>query len=330
MSHIFISYSHLNSKYAYQLADKFRQKGFDVWIDDAEIHGGDDWFEAIALAIRTCAAFIIIMTPEAQISRWVQKEVALAEHLNKPIFPMLLSGSNWDRFLPTQYEDVRTTEGISPDYVGKLPSEKFFNKVFGFVYRREKGETTTTDKIDVYPTYNSLSLILKFLMILALLIALTLQVIILNEIRQFIPLLVFLDPNAFIIVDQREVLGEVFTEQTGNIDNSTSAEDLSQDIAVRREFNHSITLRMNEGATLDRQNVEENILETYDIPMTDEKICIIPADVPAGAIYQYEIEWTQVFREGNIEERSRGNIVGTYSVIIDLQCQVVGVNVIQG
>lgn len=135
----------------------------------------------------------------------------------------------------------------------------------------------------------------------------------------------------FIVVDQREVLGDVFTEQSGLVDNCRGSDVLSQDIAARREFRHSIELHLNQNANLDRQKVEERILTAYDIPdATGEKQCLIPADVPAGKAYQYEIEWTKVLREGNLEEGQtpgQGNILGTYSIVVDLQCQVVGVNV---
>lgn len=137
----------------------------------------------------------------------------------------------------------------------------------------------------------------------------------------------------FVVVDQRELLGDVFTEQTGNIDNSNSSVELVQDISARRQFRHSIDLRLNDSARLDRREVEERILEAYNLPMAQgDKLCIIPADVPAGGIYQYEIEWTEVLREGNLEEgqvAGQGNILGTYTIIVDLQCQVVGVNVIR-
>jgi hypothetical protein len=137
----------------------------------------------------------------------------------------------------------------------------------------------------------------------------------------------------FVVVDQRELLGQVFREQTGNIDNSTGTVLLSQDIALRREFRHSIDLRINEGARVDRANVEKRILETYDLPdQVGEKNCIILADVPAGAIHQYDIEWTQVLREGNVEEGSvpgQGSILGTYRIVADLQCQTVGVVVVR-
>lgn len=135
----------------------------------------------------------------------------------------------------------------------------------------------------------------------------------------------------FMIVDQREVLGEVFVESTGLVDNCIGTDTLMQDIAAKREFRHSMQIRLNPDANLDRQQVEQKILDAYNLPSaTGEKLCIIPADVPAGKSYQYDIEWTQVLREGNIEEGTTpgsGNILGTYSVVIDLQCQVVGANV---
>ncbi len=134
-------------------------------------------------------------------------------------------------------------------------------------------------------------------------------------------------PREFIVVDQRETLGQVFVEQTGNIGNSSDA-DLSQDVAVRREFRHRIDLRLNQNSNLDRRAVEDRILSLYDLPSASgEKVCIVLADVPPRTTYQYEIEWTQVVREGNVEEGNTpgGNLLGTYTIVIDLQCQTVGV-----
>jgi hypothetical protein len=136
----------------------------------------------------------------------------------------------------------------------------------------------------------------------------------------------------FIVVDQRERLGEVFTEVTSNVDNSAGTDVMIIDVNARREFRHTIDLRLNQNANLDRSEVEERILAQYDLPdASGEKICSIPADVPAGSVYAYEIEWTQVLREGNVEEGSSpgGNLLGTYNIIVDLQCQVIGVVVVR-
>ena len=135
----------------------------------------------------------------------------------------------------------------------------------------------------------------------------------------------------FSVVDLRSRLGDVFKETTGNIDNTNGADELDINVNAKRQFQHDITLKMTSASTLDPQKVNEKILSTYDIKDAGgEKSCVIPAQVPAGHIYAYDIEWTQVIREGNIVEGTNnpnGNLLGTYSIIIDLQCQVVGVEV---
>jgi hypothetical protein len=141
-------------------------------------------------------------------------------------------------------------------------------------------------------------------------------------------------PTEFMVVDERELLGEVFTENTGNVDNSSGSEYLYQDLAVLREFRHRMDITFTpSGQSLNRQDVEERILDTYDlVDGSGDQTCLVPADVPPGNIYQFELEWTQIIREGRIEEGSvagQGDILGTYTIVVDLQCQTVGVVVIR-
>lgn len=88
MSHIFISYSKQNKDYAHLLKAKLLAEGFSVWMDDA-IEPSDDWWRNIRQAIRECAAFTLIMTPEAEDSHWVVQELSYALELKKPFFPLL-------------------------------------------------------------------------------------------------------------------------------------------------------------------------------------------------------------------------------------------------
>ncbi|MDX1993483.1 MAG: SUMF1/EgtB/PvdO family nonheme iron enzyme [bacterium] len=140
MSHVFISYSKLNWDYARSLADRLLAEGFDVWIDD-RIDYGEDWWRMIVRAIRTCAAFTVVMTPEADGSRWVQREVTLADELGKPAYPLLLKGDildseNWTMFVRTQYVDVRD---------GHLPPTDFYNRLAHSVPRKETQGSEVTD-----------------------------------------------------------------------------------------------------------------------------------------------------------------------------------------
>jgi len=124
MTHIFISYGRKDQPHARKLADHLRTNGFDVWMDD-HIDMGDDWWAAIVRAIRGCSAFLVVMSPDAGSSRWVKREVMLAEDLTKPMFPVLLEGDLhsselWALFISTQYTDFRG---------GNLPSDTFFTRL---------------------------------------------------------------------------------------------------------------------------------------------------------------------------------------------------------
>lgn len=119
MSHVFISYSKKDRKYARRLADHLLDEGFDVWIDD-RIDYGKNWWKIIVQAIRDCAAFIVVLTPDSEASDWVQREVTLAEQWKRPILPLLLAGENWPLFVLTQYADVRDGQLPPPDFVADL------------------------------------------------------------------------------------------------------------------------------------------------------------------------------------------------------------------
>jgi formylglycine-generating enzyme required for sulfatase activity len=111
MGYIFVSYSHDDSDYVKRLVDKLESEGFEVWYDGRTRYG-DEWWDEIVKAINGCSAFIIVMTPASGQSRWVKREVMLADNLNIPIFPLLLEGDLhsaplWSLFLSTLYTDVR-------------------------------------------------------------------------------------------------------------------------------------------------------------------------------------------------------------------------------
>lgn len=137
MAHIFISYSTKDSDYAYLLADKLRAEGFDVWIDNAQLRSGDNWWQAIVQALRSCSAFIVIMTPDAKASRWVQREVTLADNWEKPAFPLLLTGENWEIYVNTQFENVSS---------GQLPPAAFYETLTRAVPRKSQPGEIVSDK----------------------------------------------------------------------------------------------------------------------------------------------------------------------------------------
>ena len=90
-NYVFISYSREDNTYARKLAETLGEQGFEVFIDD-RIDYGDRWWRTIVEAIRSCSAFLVIMTPESENSEWVEREILLARREEKPIYPLLLRG----------------------------------------------------------------------------------------------------------------------------------------------------------------------------------------------------------------------------------------------
>lgn len=86
---VFISYSHRDDDVAHRLIADLQNAGHAIWIDTVSIKGGEAWVRSIADGIRNSYAFVTIISPDANGSRWVLREYLLAENLHKPIFPVI-------------------------------------------------------------------------------------------------------------------------------------------------------------------------------------------------------------------------------------------------
>jgi hypothetical protein len=109
--YVFVSYSRRDEAYVARLADYLVAQSIEVWVDRRRLRAGVNWERELRERVDGCAALIVVMTPDAQDSNWVQSEVQQAQDGNKPIFPLLLRGKRFMRFNVTQYEDV-TAEGM--------------------------------------------------------------------------------------------------------------------------------------------------------------------------------------------------------------------------
>jgi hypothetical protein len=103
---LFISYSKQDAEFVRYLAALLKAQGFSIWYD-SELNPGDDWWTVLEQEIYACDAFIVVMTQAGRTSRWVQRELLLAEKLNKLIFPVLLSGDEWANLADVQFVDMR-------------------------------------------------------------------------------------------------------------------------------------------------------------------------------------------------------------------------------
>jgi formylglycine-generating enzyme required for sulfatase activity len=119
MGHVFISYSHKDKTYARKLQRHLLEQGFEAWIDD-RIDYGTEWPQEIKKRLKESDGFILLMSPSAEESFWVQNELNLALNLKKPIFPLLLDGETWWNLGTIQFVNVTG---------GMLPDAKFYSRL---------------------------------------------------------------------------------------------------------------------------------------------------------------------------------------------------------
>ena len=88
-SQIFISYSRVDSDFVDRLETDLRAHGHPTWVDRMRLEGGDDWAERIGHEIAQSGVMIVVLSPDAVASKWVRREITVADERNMPIFPVL-------------------------------------------------------------------------------------------------------------------------------------------------------------------------------------------------------------------------------------------------
>ena len=99
MPDIFISYSRKDSEQALQLANRLRDEGMDVWIDQHGIDAATSWSNEIVQALDAAKAMLVLLSPASIQSDNVVRELSLAFEAKKPILPVVLEPVT----LPTQF-----------------------------------------------------------------------------------------------------------------------------------------------------------------------------------------------------------------------------------
>lgn len=118
----FISYSHLDRVWCSSFAESLRSHQYNVFQDQGNIASGVDWVRAIEEAIENSQYFIIILTPDAWASEWVQRELSMAFAAQRELIPIMLSLTTITGFLRSiQWIDARTH---TPEEVASIVVEK--------------------------------------------------------------------------------------------------------------------------------------------------------------------------------------------------------------
>ncbi len=89
MAHVFISYKREDIAFAKELETRLGNSGFEVWRDE-QIPGGKKWLEEIELQIHESFAVLVIVTPQAMESEWVNYEWVFGRGAGKDILGVYL------------------------------------------------------------------------------------------------------------------------------------------------------------------------------------------------------------------------------------------------
>lgn len=84
---IFISYSSFDSLIIDEIIAKLTKKNVNVWRDVNNIRGGDSFIKEIPAAIKNSQVVLLLLTPEAEESKWVEREIITAIDEGKEIIP---------------------------------------------------------------------------------------------------------------------------------------------------------------------------------------------------------------------------------------------------
>jgi CheY-like chemotaxis protein len=89
MPKVFISYSTKDAVFADLAKMKLNEEGVDVWLDSGDLHGGDQWREAIDHGISNSDALLVILTPDSCASSYVTYEWGFALGMGKKVIPIM-------------------------------------------------------------------------------------------------------------------------------------------------------------------------------------------------------------------------------------------------
>ncbi len=113
---IFISYSRRDQEFVTRLASDLNAHVAGVWFDQSTIQAGQKWHDEIMEGIHECKAFILVLSPDALESRYVQEEINKALELGKTIFPVIYRPAKWTGEFESLVREVQTLDLRSGSY----------------------------------------------------------------------------------------------------------------------------------------------------------------------------------------------------------------------
>src|SRR5262245_52291628 len=85
----FVSYARKDQQFVLTLARDLLAAGANLWVDQFDIRGGDEWDRAVENAIQTSEGMLVVLSPDATASDNVRNEFSYALDTKKRVIPVV-------------------------------------------------------------------------------------------------------------------------------------------------------------------------------------------------------------------------------------------------
>jgi len=128
----FLSYAQQDATYVARLAEHLRRHNLPVWFD-ADLAWGDRVSREIQRRLGFALAVIVIMSPAAEASDWVEREILEGQRHDRDFLPILVRGDRLFLLASSQYFDARD---------GALPGDRELRQLEAI---RDRSQTGTRE-----------------------------------------------------------------------------------------------------------------------------------------------------------------------------------------
>lgn len=99
MQDLFVSYSRRDKKNVMRIVSLLQSRGYSVWIDESGIETGEQFKKVIVNAIEECKVVLFFSSKHSNQSPWTAKEIGVANSIGKPILPIKLDETDYNKEL---------------------------------------------------------------------------------------------------------------------------------------------------------------------------------------------------------------------------------------
>lgn len=118
---VYISFNRKDGARARRLYADLRAAGLLVHMDDEAVPGTETWQRTLEKAVRAAGCVVVIITPTAKGSDWLEREIALALDHHIPVLPLVMDGDG-AAGLPASLANTRWTPmRTKREYQANLP-----------------------------------------------------------------------------------------------------------------------------------------------------------------------------------------------------------------